>query len=91
MEALCLRREIVRGHTYSVVMNVILSIERLLSHSRKKTEAMGRSLNQLVRNCLTAFVGADDPERNIEEFKRLSGKGRSRGWRFNRDEIHERS
>ena len=31
-----------------------------------------------------------DPERSIEEFKRLSGKGNSRGWRFNRDEIHSR-
>jgi hypothetical protein len=32
----------------------------------------------------------DDPERSIEEFMRLSGKGDSRGWRFNRDEIHSR-
>ena len=26
----------------------------------------------------------------VEEFKRLSGGGDSRGWKFNRDEIHER-
>jgi hypothetical protein len=32
----------------------------------------------------------DDPDRSIEEFVRLSGKGDSRGCRFNRDEIHSR-
>jgi hypothetical protein len=32
----------------------------------------------------------DDPEKSIEEYTRLSGKGDSRGWRFNRDEIHSR-
>jgi len=31
-----------------------------------------------------------DPERSIEEFKRLSGKGDPRGWGFNREEIHSR-
>jgi HTH-type transcriptional regulator / antitoxin HigA len=28
--------------------------------------------------------------RNNAELKQLSGRGHSRGWRFNRDEIHER-
>jgi hypothetical protein len=28
--------------------------------------------------------------RSIEEFEHLSGKGDSRGWRFNRDAIHSR-
>jgi len=37
------------------------------------------------------LAGGDDPERSIEEFKRLSGRGHSRGWRFDRNEIHERS
>jgi hypothetical protein len=42
---------------------------------------------------VTLSVGEpeDDPEKSIEEFKQLSGKGNSRGWRFNRDEIHSRS
>lgn len=72
-------------------MKVILSIERLISHSRKKAEAMGKSLNQLVRDYRTDVVGAGDPERNIEEFKKLSGQGHSHGWRFNRDEMRNRS
>jgi hypothetical protein len=31
-----------------------------------------------------------DVEQWIEEFERLSGSGHSNGWRFDRDEIHER-
>jgi len=34
------------------------------------------------------LAAGNDPERSIEEFKRLSGRGHSRGGRFNRDEIH---
>lgn len=77
--------------TYYVSMNVTLSIDdQLVARARKKAEALGKSLNQLVRDYLQTVVGGDDPERSIEEFKKLSGLGHSRGWRFNRDEIHER-
>jgi hypothetical protein len=73
-------------------MNVTLSMdEHLLARARKRAEALGTSLNQLIRDYLESFVGGDDPERSIEEFNRLSGRGHSRGWRFDRDEIHERS
>ena len=73
-------------------MNVTLSIdEQLVARARKKAEALGKSLNQLIRDYLQTVAGGDDPERSIEEFNRLSGRGHSRGWRFNRDEIHERS
>jgi hypothetical protein len=72
-------------------MNVTLSIDdQLVARARKKAEALGKSLNQLVRDYLQTVAGGDDPERSIEEFKQLSGKGHSRGWRFNRDEIHNR-
>ena len=73
-------------------MNVTLSIDdQLVARARKKAEALGKSLNQLMRDYLQSVAGGDDPESSIEEFKRLSGKGDSRGWKFNRDEIHERS
>ena len=73
-------------------MNVTLSIdEKLVTRARKKAEALGKSLNQLIRDYLESLAGGDDPERSIEEFRRLSGRGHSRGWRFDRDEIHERS
>ena len=72
-------------------MNVTLSIdEQTVNRARKKAAALGKSLNQLVRDYLQNLAGGD-PERSIEEFKRLSGQGHSRGWRFNRDQIHERS
>jgi len=73
-------------------MNVTLSIdEQLVVRARKKAEALGKSLNQVVRDYLERLVGSDDPESSMEEFQRLSGHGHSRGWRFNRDELHERS
>ena len=73
-------------------MNVTLSIdEQVVARARRKADALGKSLNQLVREYLQKLAGGDDPERSIEEFKKLSGRGDSRGWRFDRNEIHERS
>lgn len=73
-------------------MNITLSIdEEVVARARQKAEAVGKSLNQLVRDYLQTVAGGDDPERSIAEFRRLSGRGHSRGWRFNRDEVHERS
>jgi Family of unknown function (DUF6364) len=73
-------------------MNITLSVdEQLVIRARKKAEAMGKSLNQLVREYLQKMAGGDDPDKSIAEFRRLSGRGNSRGWRFNRDEIHERT
>jgi hypothetical protein len=78
--------------TYTVQMNVTLSIdEKVVARARKKAKTMGKSLNELIREYLQKLAGGDDPERSIEEFEHLSGRGHSRGWRFNRDEIHERS
>ncbi len=73
-------------------MNVTLSVdEQTVARARKKAEALGKSLNQLIRDYLQKLAGGDDPEQSIEEFKRLSGQGDSHGWRFDRNEIHERS
>ena len=73
-------------------MNVTLSIdEQLVARARKKAEALGKSLNQLIRDYLQLVAGTRDPRQSIAEFKRLSGRGNSRGWRFNRDEVHDRS
>ncbi len=73
-------------------MNITLSIdEQLAARARKRAETLGKSLNQLIRDYLQKLAGGDDPEQSIQEFRRLSGKGHSRGWRFDRNEIHERS
>jgi hypothetical protein len=77
--------------TYTVSMNVTLSIdEQIVARARKRADALGKSLNQLIRDYLQKLAGGDEPERSIEEFRSLSGRGHSRGWRFDRNEIHER-
>ena len=78
--------------TYTVFMNITLSIdEQIVKRARKKADALGKSLNQLIRDYLQKLAGGDDAERSIAEFERLSGTGNSHGHRFNRDEAHERS
>jgi hypothetical protein len=61
-------------------MNLTLSVdEQLVARARRRAEALGKSLNQLIRDYLQELAGGDDPEESIEEFRRLSGKGHSRG------------
>src|ERR1035438_3315018 len=72
--------------TYTVFMNVTLSIdEQTVERARKRAQALGKSLNQLIRDYLQKLAGGDDSERSIEEFERLSGGGHSNGWKFDRD------
>jgi replicative DNA helicase len=75
-------------------MNLTLSIDdRLVQQARRMAEAKGTSLNQLIRDYLEGLTSQSDPEAEIEELRRLSleGQGRSKGWKFNREEIHERT
>ncbi len=73
-------------------MNLTLSLdEQLVARARKKTKAMGKSLNEFIREQLEKLTGDDDAEKWIAEFRACSGGGNSDGWKFNRDEIHERS
>ncbi len=72
-------------------MNITLSVDKqAVERARKNAEALGTSLNQLVRDYIQKLARAENTERIIEEFERLSGQGNSGGWRFNRDELHER-
>jgi hypothetical protein len=72
-------------------MSFILSLDdQLVSRARKKAQALGKSLNEMIRDYLQTVAGGDNAEGSIEEFKCLSGRGNSRGWRFKREEIHER-
>jgi hypothetical protein len=74
-------------------MNVTLSIdEDLMREARRRAESMGTSVNQLVREYLEQFAGNTDREADAAEFERLSraSHGNSRGWKFSRDELHER-
>ena len=74
-------------------MNVTLSIDdEILLEARRRAEALGTSVNQLVRDYLEQFAGRADRNWAAAEFERLSrnSKGNSRGWKFNRSELHER-
>ena len=77
--------------TYTVFMNITLSIdEQIVERAREKLRATGKTVNQEIREHLQHVAGDDDVESRIEEFHRLSGKGNSHGWKFNRDELYER-
>ena len=64
-----------------------------MRQARKRAEAMGTSISQLVRDYLAQFALAsqdgDVAARRFQELKRQAS-GDSRGCRFNREEIHER-
>ena len=74
-------------------MNLTLAIdEQLVKRARKIAQAQGKSLNQYIREQLERLTARDNARGWIAEFERLSrqSKGHSRGWRFNRDAVHER-
>ncbi len=74
-------------------MNVTLSIgDKVIKRARRAAESMVMTLNQAVRQFLDQLAGsrpADTDRREMEELSELL-EGRSRGWRMNREEIHER-
>jgi hypothetical protein len=74
-------------------MNLTLSVdEEVVRRARQRADALGTSVNQLVRDYLERLAGTADPKRNADEFRRLSlaSGGNRRGWKFNREELHER-
>jgi antitoxin component of RelBE/YafQ-DinJ toxin-antitoxin module len=75
-------------------MNLTLSVDdQVVQRARAVAEAMGTSLNQLVRDYLATLAAKGDVEADIEEMRRLSkdAGGRARGWTFDRDQLHGRS
>jgi antitoxin component of RelBE/YafQ-DinJ toxin-antitoxin module len=74
-------------------MNLTLSIDdEIIQEARRRAEAMGKSVNQLVREYLEQLAGRSDREALVAELRELTrnSTGDSRGWKFNREEIHER-
>jgi antitoxin component of RelBE/YafQ-DinJ toxin-antitoxin module len=74
-------------------MNLTLSVdERVVEEARRVAAALGKSVNQLVREYLEQITSKPSVEEDIAELRRLSreSRGNPRGWKFNRDEIHER-
>ncbi len=74
------------------VMNITLSIdEKVAKEARKVANNMGTSLNQLIRDHLELLTKKNQSSGDLDEFIGLSGQGHSAGWKFNRDELHERT
>lgn len=74
-------------------MNITLSIDdEVIQAARRRAEALGTSVNQLVRGYLEQLAGKTDPDADALEFEELSraSRGHSRGWKFNREELHRR-
>ena len=79
--------------TYSVFMNLTLSVdEEVLQLARQRAEAAGKSVNQLVREYLEQLAGKRDSRQDAAAFEELSrrSRGNSKGWKFNREELHRR-
>jgi len=79
--------------TYDVFVNVRFSIDdEVIRRARRRAAALGTSVNQLIRDCLEQFSGMSDPHEDAAELETLShqARGDSQGWKFNREELHER-
>lgn len=73
-------------------MNITLSIdEETAKEARKIANDMGTSLNQLVRNYLELLTKKNQSSSDLNEFINLSGQGNSSAWKFDREELHERT
>lgn len=73
-------------------MNITLSIDdKVVNEARKVATDMGKSLNQIIREYLEQLTRQQQAQANFAEFVELSGQGDAQGWKFNRDELHERT
>ena len=75
-------------------MNITLAVdEKLADRARQAAQAMGKSLNQVVREYLEQLAGQEQLDAELEAFKQSTANtpGRLGGWKFNRDEINQRA
>jgi len=75
-------------------MNITLSIdEKVAESARKAAGAMGKSLNQAVRNYLEQLAGAPQLAAELQAFETsaLGTPRRLRGWKFDREEANRRA
>ncbi len=71
-------------------MNITLSIdERVAEQAREAAQAMGKSLNQAVRDYLEQLAGRAQLESEIAAYLESTARtaGRLGAWTFNRDEL----
>lgn len=74
-------------------MNITLSVdERLAEQARKAAQAMGKSLNQAVRDYLAQLANETQLAEELQRFEEsaLQTPGRRQGWVFDREEANQR-
>lgn len=75
-------------------MNITLSVdERVADEARKAASAMGKSLNQAVRDYLEQLARAHQLQAQLDSFESsaLATPGRLNGWKFDREEANRRA
>lgn len=73
--------------------NLTLSIdEKTIERARNAAQAMGTSLNQVVREHIERLSGADQRQADHDayEARAKAAKGRLNGWKFDREEANAR-
>jgi antitoxin component of RelBE/YafQ-DinJ toxin-antitoxin module len=74
-------------------MNITLSVdERVAEQAREAARAMGKSLNQAVRDYLEQLARQQQVLAELEAFEAsaLQSPGLLRGWHFDREEANRR-
>ena len=75
-------------------MNITFRVdERIALQARKAAQAMGKSLNQAVRDYLEQLAGGQRVDSELLAFEQsaLNSAGRLDGWKFDRDEANRRA
>jgi hypothetical protein len=75
-------------------VNITLSVdERVAQQARTAASAMGKSLNQAVRDYLEQLAGSEQRASELRAFAEsaLNTPGRLSGWKFDREEANRRA
>jgi hypothetical protein len=72
------------------IVNITLSAdEKIIERARKAAQAMGKSLNQAVRDYLEQLAaGEEGLDAELEALRSMAGRGNSGGERIRRDELY---
>ena len=73
-------------------VNITLSIdEQIVKRARQKLLAVGKSVNEEIREHLRHIAGEDKEalERDLEFLRNTAGLGNSSGWKWNREDAYE--
>ena len=74
-------------------MNITLAVdEQVAERARVAVQAMGKSLNQVVRDYLERLAGEKQRAAAADAYAEsaLQSPGRLRGWTFDREQLHTR-